>query len=233
MAKRTDRVVMVRGVPKVVRFSGWERFGHLVHLFSFLTLALTGFFLYMPFLSAYAVGEAGGLSRMIHRIAAVVFMVNPLVYLIFDASGFFSSLGQVFRWTKDDFSWLTSGGFGSYWTGKKKGLPPLGKFGPGQKLNGLVQVIAFIVFAVTGLVMWFGKEAAGIGLFQTMVVLHDLAMLFAVGFFLAHFFLGVINPFTRVGASSIVDGLMTVEDAKAAHERWFEEGVRNKELIKG
>ncbi len=233
MAQRADRVVIVRGVPKIVRFSGWERFGHLVHILSFLILALTGLFLYMPSLAAFTIGEAGELSRLIHRVAAVVFMVNPVIYLFFDTSRFTGSLKRIFSWTEEDTKWISSGGFKSYWTGRKKGLPPSEKFTPGQKINSMIQIIAFFVFAITGLVMWFGKEAVGLGLFQTMVVLHDLAMLFAVGFFLIHFFMGVINPVTKVGAFSIVDGLMNVEDAREEHGLWFDKEVKNKELIGG
>lgn len=230
MAQRTDRVEIVHGVPKIVRFSGWERVGHLVHLLSFITLALTGLFLYMPSLAAFAVGEAGLASRMIHRIAAIIFLVNPLLYAIFDSGNFASSLRQAFKWTKDDVAWFSKG-LPAYWTGNKSGLPAQDKFSTGQKLNAIIQSIALIVFAITGLGMWLGKTVMPAGLFQTFVVLHDIAMLFAVGFFLIHFFMGVINPFTRAGASSIVDGYMSVEDAKAEHKAWFDKDIRNKGSI--
>lgn len=230
MAQRTDRVEMVRGVPKIVRFSSWERFGHLVHLLSFITLALTGLFIYVPGLAAFTIGDAGEVSRMIHRIAAVIFLANPILYALFDTGNFLNSLGQAFKWTKDDMAWFGKG-LGSYWTGKKEGMPPQGKFSTGQKLNSMVQTIALVIFAITGLGMWFAKTSIPSGVFQAFVVIHDIAMLFAVGFFLIHFFMGLVNPFTRAGASSIVDGYMSIEDAKAEHKTWFDKEVKNKGAI--
>ena len=79
----------------IARFSGTERVVHLLYLVCFLTLAGTGLIFYLPQLGIYAAGEVGLLNRLIHRMAAVVLMACPLLYLVFDLRGL-----PIIRWER-------------------------------------------------------------------------------------------------------------------------------------
>ncbi|MBI4770492.1 MAG: hypothetical protein HY784_08815, partial [Chloroflexi bacterium] len=123
------KIVVRRGERRVVRFSAVERGTHLLHILSFFTLVITGLSLYVPQFSAFAIGPAGEAVRLIHRLAAVLFMAAPLIYMIFDPAGFKSSLRTILSWGPQDQEWrrtaLRAGGV--YWTGDRTGIPPQGR----------------------------------------------------------------------------------------------------------
>ncbi len=76
----------------VVRFTAAERAAHWVHAAAFLVLLATGIILYVPALQAYTTSAAGEMSRTVHRLAAVAFMLAPVIYLVFSPREFFYSL---------------------------------------------------------------------------------------------------------------------------------------------
>ena len=68
--------------PRVVeRFKKRTIWLHWVHTMAFLILTITGAILFFPETSGVA---AGGITRIIHRITAVVFIVSPLLYFPFE-----------------------------------------------------------------------------------------------------------------------------------------------------
>ena len=66
---------------EVERFKLRTRWLHWVVVVSALILAITGMFLYMPPISAVA---QGGYTRVIHRVAAVLFVGAPVLYFLMD-----------------------------------------------------------------------------------------------------------------------------------------------------
>ena len=239
MARITaGKLVVRRGERRVVRFSAAERGAHLLYIVTFFTLVLTGFSLYLPQLSAFAAGAAGQTTRLIHRLAAVFFMAAPVLYLLFDAGGFWNSLRTILSWGPEDRAWVRTALklSGAYWTGDRTGIPPQGRYNTGQKLHGLVQFVAFWIFVVTGLMMWFGVTSLPPWLFQLSVILHDIAILLAVGSFIIHFYLALFHPMTRIHINAMVDGTLSEEDVRTHYSRWYEEiksggnGVRESEI---
>lgn len=207
---------------EVIRFSGTERFLHFVYLMAFLTLSGTGLVLYLPQLRGYTLGEAGELSRLIHRFAAIILMVTPILYLIFNAKGLRQSLRWILRWGEADWQWLRPG-LKFYWTGSRTGIPPQGKFNTGQKLHALLQVICFAIFVITGLVMWVFTEATSPAIFRLSVILHDVAFLASFGGFLLHFYLSAVHPLTRRHIGAMVEGTIPESDAKEMYPLWYKE----------
>lgn len=206
----------------VKRFSASERIAHWLQFLAFTVLLGTGLFLYMPSLQAFAIGAAGEAARMWHRMAAVVFMVCPLIYLIGDSNGFFFSLREAFSWGPDDARWLRQ--VWHYYTkGAEVDIPPQGKYNAGQKLNALAQIVLFVLFVVTGLVMWFGAGSVSSTVFLWSVILHDMSVIVAVAFFLLHLYLVAIHPFTREAIISMFEGVVTREYAEEHHARWYKE----------
>lgn len=207
---------------EVIRFSAAERFLHFLYLIAFLALSGTGLVLFLPQLRGYALGEAGELNRLIHRLAAVALMATPILYLLLDAKGFGASLRWILRWGKADWRWLRPG-LKFYWTGSRTGIPPQGKFNTGQKFHALLQAICFVTFVITGLVMWVWGETIPAPLFSLSVILHDLAFLLSFGGFLLHSYLSAVHPLTRQHIGAMVEGTIPETDAKEMYPLWHQE----------
>ncbi len=170
-------------------------------------------------------GAAGEATRLIHRLAAVLFMAAPVLYLILDKKGFMDSLRNILSWESQDWLWFrTALSFrGAYWTGNRDGIPPQGRYNTGQKLHGLVQFVAFWIFVVTGLLMWFGIMAIPPWLFRLSLILHDIAMLVSVGYFMIHLYLTLFHPMTRIHINAMVDGTLPEEEIQIHYSKWYEE----------
>ncbi len=206
----------------VVRFSASERLAHWLQFLAFSVLLVTGLFIYAPALQAFAVGRAGEASRVLHRISAIVFMISPLIYLVGNPSAFFSSLREAFSWSANDRTWLSKA-ISYYTNGEVSDMPAQGKYNGGQKLNAVVQIVAFLVFVITGLIMWFGKGSVSPGLFAFSVLLHDLAVIGAVCLVMLHVYLVAIHPLTRESITAMFEGIVSRDYAQEHHAKWLAE----------
>ena len=205
---------------KLIRFNKMQIFLHWTHVAAFLALVITGLILYLPPLSFLASGSG---SRLIHRIAAVGYMLLPISYLIFAREGMFASAKDIFfRWDRQDFGWF-KGAPAFYFFGDNNSMTPQRKFNTGQRLNYIFIILGSGLIVVTGLVMWFGKGILPREVFQASVILHDLSTIPAVAMTFVHAYLSAIHPVMRASFSSIIDGKMDAEFAKEHHTRWYEE----------
>ncbi|MCL4489475.1 MAG: cytochrome b/b6 domain-containing protein [Chloroflexi bacterium] len=228
MATITMPLAGVRGRQVlVVRFTAAERAAHWVHFVAFSVLLVTGMFIYLPWLHAFAGGAAGEASRLIHRGAAVLFIAAPLVYLVFSPREFLYSLKESFTWGADDVGWLKNA-WGYYSQGKLGTMPPQGKYNSGQKLNALTQIISFGLFVITGLIMWFGKGSVPSNVFLASVIVHDLAVIATVLLFMLHLYLVVLHPMMRESITSMFEGTVTRAFAEEHHGKWYSERVLRK-----
>ena len=75
--KTAGHMVQISWIPK---YTFIERFLHWVHTVSFIPLVATGLVLYLPSLQALAQGDAGIWMRLVHRLAAVLFIAEPVLY---------------------------------------------------------------------------------------------------------------------------------------------------------
>ena len=214
--KDTGSVVQIRWIPK---YTLLERAMHWLHTATFVPLALTGLILYLPLLQPLAQGAAGQFVRLIHRVAAVLFGLLPIIYLLIQPRRLLLSIRE-FMFDKEDIGWL-KGAFGYYLLGKHTAMPPQGRFNTGEKMNGLVIILAWAAFGVTGLVMWFGGGIVPPTLFRWMVLLHDLAMIAAVCMFLIHLYLAVGHPLMWAGLVSMRFGVTSASYAAEHHAKWY------------
>ena len=211
----------------VVRFAAAERFAHWLHFVAFTVLLGTGLFIYVPAFQPFTVGAAGEASRLAHRAAAVVFMIAPLIYLVFSPREFFYSLKEAFTWGRDDLCWLKSA-WAYYSHGKTSAMCPQGKYNAGQKFNALTQIVTFALFVVTGLTMWFGKGTVPPNVFMWAVILHDLSVIATVVLFMLHLYLVTVHPLMRESITAMFEGTVTEEFAKEHHGKWLAERVYRK-----
>jgi formate dehydrogenase subunit gamma len=235
--KGTERdVVTIRWIPK---YTLMERLGHWLHTATFVPLAITGLILYTPLLQSLAQGEAGHLVRLIHRAAAILFGLLPIIYLIVQPRRFIMSIRE-FMFERDDIEWVKNA-VSYYLLGRHTAMPPQGRFNTGEKMNGLIMCVSWAVLGITGLVMWFGKGAVAVGslsigfaapswLFTWSVLIHDLAMIVAVCMFLVHLWLAVGHPLMWAGLVSMRFGVTSASYAAEHHAKWFYGPKRARQL---
>jgi formate dehydrogenase subunit gamma len=205
-----------------------ERVGHWLHTATFVPLAITGLILYVPLFQSLAQGQAGYFVRLVHRVTAILFGLLPILYFIIEPRRFIMSIRE-FLFDKDDIGWVLNA-FSYYLLGRHAAMPPQGRFNTGEKMNGLIMCVTWIVLGVTGLLMWFGKGVISPELFHWMVLIHDVAMIAAVAMFLVHLYLAVAHPLMWAGLVSMRFGVTSAAYAAEHHARWYYGPKRARQL---
>jgi Cytochrome b subunit of formate dehydrogenase len=100
-------------------------------------------------------------------------------------------------------------------------MPPQGRFNAGEKMYGLITIVAWFVFGLTGVPMWFGKGVIPPELFRWLVVFHDLAMIVSVCMFLVHLYLAVAHPLMWGALVSMRFGVTSAEYAMEHYAKWY------------
>lgn len=204
----------------ILRFSAGERIFHWVYFVAFVVLAVTGAFLYVPWL-AFTVGEAGETSRLLHRLFAIGFLASPLLPLVISPRRYLRNLGEAFSWRGEDVRGLWFILTRYYWTGNKRGLPPQGKFTAGQKLHVVLQVVASAVIGVTGLILWFGPGYLSAVWLGWSVLLHGLLAVVVICFVLVHLYMVVVHPLTNEAIAAMTLGTVSEDYAQTHHPKWY------------
>jgi formate dehydrogenase subunit gamma len=208
----------------VKRFARPVIFIHWFYAAAFLTLVVTGIGFEFKALSFLL----GPTARMLHRGAAIVFVVAPLIYLLLTPGSSWKHLAQAFSWSKDDVRWLVKAP-GHYMLGKGV-MPPAGFFNAGQKLNYMIVVLTNVAFTITGVVMWFQRPNLALAqrdLFRTSAAIHQGCFFVATAMFCLHFYLSLVHPYTKSAISAMLTGYVSRAYAKGHHPRWLEEVERD------
>lgn len=213
---------------RIQRFTGLQISVHWIFALFFMLALLTGAFLYLPRafdgrFAAYAIGAAGEASRLLHRLGATGMVLAALLYLVAGFGELARDMRETFSWKGDDTKWLAGAFTRFYWTGDRRGLPAEGRYNAGQKLAYAVQVVGFIVLGATGALMWFGVGATSPVVLQWSNLLHNVAAIFVVGFFLLHFYMTAMHPLTKESITAIFLGTVSEEYARTHYPRWYEE----------
>jgi formate dehydrogenase subunit gamma len=208
-------------MESVQKYTKPARIFHWIHTGAFVLLLITGIILFMPSIGFLA---QDSWTRLIHRIAAVIFIVAPLIQIFANGKTAKESIKTAFTWGKDDIEWLKAAP-AYYFLNKEDAMPPQPEMNSGQKLWYTLILIFSPIFLITGVLMWFFKYSLPSGVFQWSVFVHDVAFIVMFCMFLVHIYLGVIHPLMRQhGGSfrSMVDGTITTEYAKSHHGKWYE-----------
>jgi formate dehydrogenase subunit gamma len=166
--------------------------------------------------------------RLLHRIAAVFFGGEPIIYAILQPRRLWMSLKE-FTFDRDDLGWVKNA-FGYYVLGRHTDMPPQGRFNAGEKLNGVIMIVSWVLLGITGLIMWFGKGIVSVGLFRWAVLIHDLTMIVAVCMCLIHIFLAVAHPLMWAGLVSMRFGVTSASYAAEHHAKWYYGPKRAKQM---
>jgi len=204
MAKQTVRWVL--------RYRPGQRVVHWLHAGAFFVLLITGLALIWPPLSFLA---AGGLSRLLHRVAAVIFLLTPVLYALLDFRGLRDLVRDSFTYTREDLEWLK--GFPSYFLGRTSHLPPQGRINAGQKIHHALTIISYFTISGSGLVLWLGKGSLGpIGLLAATLV-HDVSMAVMAILTVGHIYF----TFVYDALPAMTTGYVSEEYARMEHAMWL------------
>lgn len=217
-------------MEEVERYRKPTRILHWVHAGSFTILFLTGLILFIPQLGFLA---EDSWTRVIHRAAAVIFIVAPAIYIPLNWKASVKGIKEAFMWGMDDFGWLKAAP-SYYFLADEESMPPQGHMNTGQKLWWLMVIIFGALFIVTGLVMWALKTVAPPALLEWMVILHDIAFIVSGAMFFVHVYLSVVHPLmgpAHIGAwSSMARGKVSVHYAMSHHAKWYDTISKNREM---
>lgn len=208
MAKRTAEE------QKLLRYRVGQRVVHALLASSFLLLLITGMMLFWPPLSQFA---AGGLSRLIHRVGAVLFILVPIAYLVVDRQGAKELLVESFTYDSDDVAWLKKAP--RYFFGYAVDMPPQGRLNAGQKVHHAGVVIFSATVVGSGLVLWFAKGALGPSGLALTAMVHDVSMLILTVLLVGHLYF----TFVYKALSAMTTGYVSAEDAKIEHPKWVDQ----------
>jgi len=203
----------------VERFKKRTIWFHWVHTAAFLILIVTGAILFFPGIGGPA---AGGMTRIIHRIAVVIFVAAPVIYFFINPRMTLHFIKETLTWGKDDFDWVQAAPL-YYFGGSEEKMPPQGQVNTGQKMWQLVVLGTGILFLVSGCLMWFFKDILAPGVFQWCVIVHDVAFLVAFLMLLVHIYLGIIHPRMTESLRSMLDGKISKRYAKGHYGKWYDE----------
>ncbi len=211
---------------ELIKYAKPTRVLHWINLVSFCVLFVTGLIIFIPGLSILA---QDSITRLIHRIAAVVFVIAPLVYLLTNWKATWRGIAKAFVWGADDIGWLKAAP-SYYFLGDESAMPPQDEMNSGQKLWWMITIVSGVLFVITGTIMWFAKDSAPAALLQWMLLLHDIAFIVAGLMFFVHIYLGIIHPMMKGAWGIITTGQMPEEYAKTHHEKWYDRVTRDKEV---
>jgi len=207
---------------EIERYRKPTRILHWVHLCAFVALFLTGLVLFVPGLGVLA---QDSVTRVIHRVAAVVFVVAPIFYMLFNCKATMSGIKDAFTWGGSDFGWLKAAPR-YYFLCDEKAMPEQDHMNTGQKMWWFMVIVFGVVFVISGAIMWFAKETASAGLLQWMVLLHDVSFIVTGAMLFVHIYLSIVHPLMRplkTGPwnSMMTGGTVSVEYAKTHHGKWY------------
>jgi formate dehydrogenase subunit gamma len=206
----------------VERFRKRTVWFHWIHTAAFLTLLVTGAILFFPGLGGAA---AGGATRFIHRIAVVVFVGVPLIYVAINPRMSWHFIKETFTWGSDDYRWVLRAP-DYYFGGAEEKMLPQGHVNTGQKAWQLIVVVTGVIFLVSGALML--SNSLGPAVFRWAVIAHDVAFIVALLMFLVHIYLGVIHPRMTESLRSMLDGKISRKYARSHYGRWYEEMAAKK-----
>jgi formate dehydrogenase subunit gamma len=201
-------------VQTIERFGKTTRWLHWTFAGCFLCLAGTGGAMALRRAFGTPPGE-GSLLIEAHKLAAIgLFVLPALVFLSGQTRRTARDLRALVRLRPEDLHWLSGQLHALLY---RTSPPPAGKFNGGQKLNGIVTVLATLALATTGAVLWT-RPGSLVAWF-----LHIAVFLAWIPMFLGHLSLALVVPATRPALPGMLTGRVPRDWAVHHHALWVAE----------
>jgi formate dehydrogenase subunit gamma len=199
------------------RFRKRAIFIHWLFAASFMVMFITGGIMFFDL-----TGMAGGVQiRLIHRIAAVFFVLLPVIYMLIDPVSAIDFLRGAFRWDRAALAWLRASP--RFYFGRQAQMPPQGYINGDQKLWQLVVIVTGILFALTGTLLWFFKLNIPLVFYQWVLLAHAASFVIVMFMFPMHFYLTTLHSGFEESLSAMIDGKVSESYAREHYHKWYKE----------
>lgn len=203
----------------VKRFNKGFIIAHWVNAAAFFVLYISALPMYTEFFDwLYVVFGGPENARLVHRIAAVAFMLPLPIMILFDLKGFKNWMKNIFSWKKHDFQFFLS--FPKEFFGKKTHPPKQDFFNAGEKANSWLMIITTLMLIGSGLVMWFPNSFSQ-GVVMWAYPIHNIGLGLAAAVVIGHIYMSI--KLAKPSLRGIFKGDVTEEYAKDHHGRWYDE----------
>lgn len=208
-----------KGEEVVDRYTKDERALHWVTAVTWVILFITGIFLFVP---VFGGGARGGVSPLLHHIAAVVVVAWAVGYFVRHPMASLKGIMFALKWGMADFNWLKAAP-AYYFFGKEEKMPPQEHMNTGQKLWWLIVLGAGALMILTGAIMLFFRSYLPSWVYLVAALFHALGMVALFTMALVHVYLSVFHPKMRGIFWSMVNGTVPAWYAESHHKKWYEE----------
>ena len=204
---------------EIQRYNANERSNHWAVAILFILAGLSGLALFHPALFWLSNLFGGGpWTRILHPFLGVA------MFVLF--------LGLVFRfWSANYFSgndrlWLKN--IGKVMRNQEDGVPPIGKYNPGQKLLFWVLLASMLVLMVSGIVIWreYFSHLFGIHVIRLAALAHAFAAFVLVMAIIVHVYAAI---WIKGSFGAMVSGKVSHRWARKHHELWYREVTDRKQ----
>ena len=139
---------------------------HWIIVAGFFMSFSTGLIIFTPALGWLA---SDSWTRIIHRAGAVILLVTPIIYSL-------ANRKAALVWLKEAL----------FWRGRTRQSTVI--LDTWRWLHKSLVLVGYVLFALTGAVMWFFKETAPGSLLQWTMVFHGIIFILAADVLLVHIF---------------------------------------------
>ncbi|NWB50397.1 formate dehydrogenase subunit gamma [Pseudomonas gingeri] len=201
----------------ILRYTANQRTNHWLVAILFFMAGLSGLALFHPSLFWLSQLFGGGpWTRILHPFMGL------LMFVLF--------LGLVIRFWRANFFiandrlWLKR--VDRVIRNEEEGVPPIGKYNPGQKLLFWTLLACMLVLLFSGVVIWWAyfSQYFGIGSIRLAVLLHALAAFVLVLSIIVHIYAGI---WIKGSVGAMLHGWVSRAWARKHHELWYREVTRN------
>jgi len=205
----------------ILRYTANQRTHHWLVAILFFMAALSGLALFHPALFWLSHLFGGGpWTRILHPFMGV------LMFLLF--------LGLVIRFWRANFFiandrlWLKR--INRVMRNEEEGVPPIGKYNPGQKLLFWTLLICMWVLLLSGLVIWrvYFSNYFSITAIRLAMLLHAVAAFVLILSIIVHIYAGI---WIKGSVNAMLHGWVSRAWAKKHHELWYREVTRDDNRI--
>ncbi|WP_077215127.1 formate dehydrogenase subunit gamma [Bacillus dakarensis] len=203
----------------IKRFNKGFIISHWVNAAAFFVLYISALPMYTEFFDwLYPVfgGPAG--ARLVHRIAAVAFMLPLPIMILLDLKGFKNWMKNIFSWKKHDIQFFKE--FPKEFFGRKAKVPKQDFFNAGEKANSWLMIFTTLMLIFSGLVMWFPQNFSQ-GVVMWAYPIHNIGLGLAAAVVVGHIYMSI--ALAKPSLRGIFKGDVTEEYAKDHHGRWYDE----------
>ena len=205
---------------KVLRHDGAAILEHWTHGIGTAVLLVSGIalgFLFVP--SLLGGGQPTWAAMNVHFVAVIMFLFGTFYY----------GTNTLLSWhrfrehlpTKNAFSY-TAAHYGHLLGIKRYEMPPEDKYFESEKMAYILALATTLTIIVTGLLK-VGAHIVALpaGLMGAATLLHDVATVGMLAFFLAHVLFAAVLPMSWPVLRSMFTGYISVEQAQKEHAGWY------------